>query len=74
MGAGESSQAGGVPARIDPMVAFRCEWLSAHYPDFLLSLVALANFMRLSLPKAAHEAAGECRVAGNPVKRRSNPC
>jgi hypothetical protein len=29
---------------------------SLHYatPDFLLSLVALANFMRLSLLKAAH--------------------
>jgi len=31
-----------------------------HYatPDFLSSLVALANFMRLSLLKAAHAAAG----------------
>jgi hypothetical protein len=35
-------------------------------PDFLLRLAALANFMRLSLPKAAHVAAGEWRVAGNP--------
>jgi hypothetical protein len=39
-----------------------------HYatPDFLSRLVALANFMRLSLLKAAHVAAGEYRVAGNP--------
>jgi hypothetical protein len=34
-------------------------------------LVALANFMRLSLLKAAHAAAGECRVAGNPGTLRS---
>jgi hypothetical protein len=31
-------------------------------------LVALANFMRLSLLKAAHAGVGECRVAGNPVQ------
>jgi hypothetical protein len=31
--------------------------------DFLSRVVALANFMRLSLLKAAHVAAGECRVA-----------
>jgi hypothetical protein len=35
-------------------------------PDFLWSLVALANLMRLSLLKAAHAAVGECHVAGNP--------
>jgi hypothetical protein len=35
-------------------------------PDFLLSLLALANHMRLSLLKAAGVAVGECRVAGNP--------
>ena len=35
-------------------------------PDFLLRSVALASFMRLSLLKAAHVGAGECRVAGNP--------
>ena len=35
-------------------------------PDFLLGLVALANFMRLSLRKAARVGAGEGRVAGNP--------
>ncbi len=35
-------------------------------PDFLSRLVALANFMRLSLRKAAHVAAGACRAAGNP--------
>jgi hypothetical protein len=40
-------------------------------PDFLLRLVVLANFMRLSLLKAAHVAAGECRVAGNPGTLRS---
>jgi len=35
-----------------------------HYatPDFLLSLVASASFMRLSLLKAAHVAVGEIRV------------
>jgi hypothetical protein len=32
-------------------------------PDFLLRLVALANFMRLSLRKAAHVDAGECSAA-----------
>jgi hypothetical protein len=38
-----------------------------HYatPDFLSNLVALTNFMRLFLLKAAHVAVGECRVAGN---------
>jgi hypothetical protein len=38
-------------------------------------LVALANFMRLSLTKAAHVDVGECRVAGNPVRfcRKSSP-
>jgi hypothetical protein len=35
-------------------------------PDFLLSLVALANLMRLSLLKAAHVDVGECHIAGNP--------
>jgi hypothetical protein len=39
-------------------------------PDFLSNLVALANFMRLSLLKAAHVVAGECHVAGNPVRSR----
>jgi hypothetical protein len=33
--------------------------------------VALANFMRLSLLKAAHVDAGERRVAGNPGTLRS---
>jgi hypothetical protein len=35
-------------------------------PDFLSSLVALTNLMRLSLLKAAHVGVGECHVAGNP--------
>ncbi len=35
-------------------------------PDFLLRLIALANFMQLFLLKAAHVAAGVCCVAGNP--------
>src|ERR1700742_1143698 len=41
---------------------------SLHYapPDFLWRLVALASFLRLSLPKAAHAGVGECTVAGNP--------
>jgi hypothetical protein len=41
---------------------------SLHYatPDFLSSLVALANFMRLSLLKAAHAGVGECSITGNP--------
>jgi hypothetical protein len=34
-------------------------------PDFLSDSVALANFMPLSLRKAAHVAVGECRVVGN---------
>ena len=43
---------------------------SLHYatPDFLSNLVALANFMRLSLLKAARVAVGECRVAGIRVR------
>jgi hypothetical protein len=40
-------------------------------PDFLSNFLALANFMRLSLLKAAHVAAGECSVAGNPGALRS---
>jgi hypothetical protein len=46
---------------------------SLHYatPDFLSRLVALASFMRLSLPKAAHVDVGEDRVAGNPGSLRS---
>jgi hypothetical protein len=45
-----------------------------HYatPDFLSKLVALANFMRLSLLKAARVADGECCVAGNPGTLRSH--
>jgi hypothetical protein len=35
-------------------------------PDFLSSLVALTNLMRLSLMKAAHAAVGWRPVAGNP--------
>src|ERR1700733_15108612 len=35
-------------------------------PDFLRSLLALANLMRLSSLNAAHAATGECHVAGNP--------
>jgi hypothetical protein len=40
-------------------------------PDFLSNFVASANFMRLSLLKAALAAVGECRVAGNPGSLRS---
>jgi hypothetical protein len=36
-----------------------------------MRLVALANFMRLSLLKAAHVVAGECRVAGIRVRSGS---
>jgi hypothetical protein len=36
-----------------------------------LILVALANFMRLSLTKAAHVDVGERGVAGNPGALRS---
>jgi hypothetical protein len=50
---------------------------SLHYatPDFLLRLVALANFMRLSLMKAAHVVAScaawqEIRVRSGPTARR----
>ncbi len=35
-------------------------------PDFLLRLVALGSFMRLSLLKGAQVDVGECRVTGNP--------
>ncbi len=40
---------------------------SLHYapPDFLLRLVALANFMRSRLAGTAHVAVDECREAGN---------
>ena len=46
---------------------------SLHYatPDFLSSLVALANFMRLSLRKAAYVAVVGCRDVGNPGSLRS---
>jgi hypothetical protein len=40
-------------------------------PDSLSTLVALANFMRLSLLKAAHAGVGEWRVTGNPGALRS---
>jgi hypothetical protein len=41
-------------------------------PDFLLSVVALANFMRLSLMKAAHAALGGApyRKSGNLGRKR----
>jgi hypothetical protein len=44
-------------------------------PDLLWNLVALANFMRLSLPKAAHAVVGlstvqEIRVAKAYVSRK----
>jgi hypothetical protein len=42
-------------------------------PDFLLSLVALARLMRLSLLKAAHAAVGERHVAGNPGRHLLQP-
>jgi hypothetical protein len=35
-------------------------------PDFLSSLLALANLMRLFLLKAAHAVLDDCHVAGNP--------
>jgi len=40
-------------------------------PDFLLRLVALAKFLRLSLKKAAYAAVVEGCVAGNPGSLRS---
>ena len=44
-----------------------------HYAtlDFLSSLVALANFLRLSLRKAAYAAVVGCRDVGNPGALRS---
>jgi hypothetical protein len=45
-------------------------------PDFLSTLLALANFMRLSLMKAAHAAVGgaRCRKSGYMGrKRRAKP-
>jgi hypothetical protein len=43
-----------------------CRSLHCAPPDFLSRLVALANFMRLSLRRAAYVVAGESRGAGNP--------
>jgi hypothetical protein len=40
-------------------------------PDFLSSLVALANFMRLSLLKAAYAGVGECSETGKSGTLRS---
>jgi hypothetical protein len=40
-------------------------------PNFLSNLVALANFMPLSLLKAAHAGVGEDSVAGNPGSLQS---
>ena len=40
-------------------------------PDFLLRVVALAEFVRLSLRKAAYVDVDECRVVGNPGTLRS---
>jgi hypothetical protein len=48
-----------------------CRSLPYATSDFLSNWVALAIFMRLSLLKAAHAAASECRVAGNPSTLRS---
>ena len=42
-------------------------------PDFLWSLVALANLMRLSLLKAAYVDVGECHVAGIRVAHLLQP-
>jgi hypothetical protein len=39
---------------------------AATTPDFLLRLVALTRFMRLSSRKAAYAVVGKCCVAGNP--------
>jgi hypothetical protein len=41
---------------ITPKEKTNCRSLHYATPDFLSSLVALANFMRLSLKKAAHAA------------------
>ena len=41
-------------------------------PDFLWRVVALAEFMRLSLRKAAYGVVDECRVVGNPGTLRSH--
>ena len=46
---------------------------SLHFasPNFLWMLLESANFMRLSLMKAAHAAVSQSRVAGNPGSLRS---
>jgi hypothetical protein len=46
---------------------------SLHYapPDFLLNLVALMHFMRLSLTERRKRCLVQCRVAGNPGTLRS---
>jgi hypothetical protein len=41
-------------------------------PDFLSGLVALVNFMRLSLKKAAYLAVDESSVVGNPEFARDD--
>ena len=41
-------------------------------PDFLFSSVALAQFMRLSLKKAAHAVVVESSVIGNPEFARDD--
>jgi hypothetical protein len=47
---------------------FSCCFIG-RFPDFLLSLMGVADFMRLSVKKAAHVGIGECGVAGNPGAR-----
>jgi hypothetical protein len=44
---------------------FSCCFIG-RFPDFLLGWMGVAEFMRLSVKKAAHVGIGECRVAGNP--------
>jgi hypothetical protein len=46
---------------------FSCSFIG-RFPDFLPGFMAVANFMRLSVKKAAHVGIGECRVAGNPAR------
>ena len=55
-----------VPVRLRSGQALRCA-----PSDFLSSFVALANFMRLSLMKAAPAGVCECSVTGNPGSLRS---
>jgi hypothetical protein len=68
---GVTTCAGRIPNSLaGPLFGGEAHSRSLHFaaPDFLLSSVALASLMRLSLKKTAYVAVGECRVAGIRVR------